>query len=50
LRQPLHLTIHSTTNTHKMADVSENKPAEQVAEQQPQVAANGPEATIEKPA
>ena len=31
-----------------MADVSENKPAEQVAEQQPQVASNGPETTAEK--
>jgi lupus La protein len=33
-----------------MADISENKPAEQVAEQQPQVASNGTEATTEAPA
>jgi len=33
-----------------MADVAENKPAEQVAEQQPEVASNGAEAATEKPA
>ena len=48
MRQQLYSTTHLTTNTHIMADVSENKPAEQVAEQQPQVASNGPETTAEK--